>query len=447
MNAAGGNGTNSGGTATMSTESSSRTSALDAALKHHQQIKARIDSRTKSSSRIRTIILAILCVYFIVKNMQHYFFPYGPAVVTLPTSHAEVDMSNDLLRFRHNKTQKIVTSSDNTIKGPETIVFGNDGTMYVLSEDANLVKVEAFHETPDGININSTTKIIADLGTGRPLGGKFTPKGNTLYICDAVLGLTRIRDVKDLRKSKLEVVTRSVVDRNGTVTPILYADDVVIGPKTGKVYFTDATDIAPQRKYPLDAWDTLFASKLDLVRGKAAGRLLQYDPNTDSTTILATDLKFPNGLGIDKDETYLVFAETFGVNLWKYNLSSGTMEILIASQDLPGYLDGVDCSWTTGLCYTVMPSAIVPLHHFLNFVPIQVSQILRTFLLLLPKWLAPPVKKFGGVVEVNPSTKEFRLLLDPTGKDISMITGVTVFKNKLYLGSLSNKFIGVYNLQ
>ena len=123
------------------------------------------------------------------------------------------------------------------------------------------------------------------------------------------------------------------------------------------------------------------------------------------------------------------------------------MEILIGSQDLPGYLDGVDCSWTTGLCYSVMPSAIVPFHYFLNHIPIQLSQTLRNIFLLLPKWLTPSVKSFGGVVEVNPNTKEYRLLLDPTGKDISMITGVTVHKNKLYLGSLSNKYIGVYNLQ
>ena len=441
----------SGGTATTTANTdvvpvpSQRNNALGAALKHHQEIKARIDRRTKSSSTIRTIVLAMLCVYFISKNLQHYIFPYGPAVVTFPTYHAAVNASNDLLRFRHNKTQKIVT--DSNTQGPETIVFGNDGTMYVLSEDAYLVKVDPDQISPDARYINSTTTIIADLGMGRPLGGKFTPKGNTLYMCDAVLGLTRIRDVKDLRKSKLEIVTRTVVDGNGTVSPIEYADDVVIGPKTGKVYFTDATDIAPQRKYPSDPWDTLFASKLDCARGKAAGRLLQYDPRTDLTTILATDFKFPNGIGIDKDETYLVFAETFGVNLWKYNLIDGTMEILIASKDLPGYLDGVDCSWTTGLCYSVMISAIVPMHLFLNSVPIQVSQLLRNMILLLPKWLAPPVKKFGGVVEVNPSTKEFRLLLDPTGEDISALTGVTAYKDKLYLGSLSNKYIGVYNLQ
>jgi Strictosidine synthase len=436
-----------GASSSSTTRTPSTTTAsnptFSAALKHHRQIKAKLDRRVKSSKWMRMIVLALLSVYFILKNLHNYFLPYGPAIEILPTDHAKVNRSNDLLQFQHKKTQKIITTDGAPIHGPETIVFGNDGTMYALSEDAFLIQIDQFNERDDGIHINSTTTIIADLGPGRPLGGKFTPKGNTLYICDAILGLTRIRDVKD-RKSKLEIVTRSVPLLNGTRSPILYADDVVIGPKTGKVYFTDATDIRPI--YASSQWDTLFASKLDLLRGKAHGRLLQYDPTTDKTSLLASDLKFANGIGIDKDETYLIVAETFGVNVWKFHLNNGTMELLLASEHLPGYVDGVDCSWTTGLCYTVMPSAIVPMHHLLNSVPIQVSQMLRTLMLLLPKWLVPPVQKFGGLVEMNPMTKEFRLLQDPTGRDISMITGVTVHKNKLYLGSLSNQYIGVYNI-
>jgi hypothetical protein len=221
---------------------------------------------------------------------------------------------------------------------------------------------------------------------------------------------------------------------------------VTIGPKSGKVYFTDATDYAPQRQYAFQPWDTLYASKMDLARGKATGRLLQYDPQTDITTILAPDLRFANGIAVDKDETYLIVAETFGVNLLKFHLSNGTMETLIASQDLPGYLDGVDCSWTTGLCYAVMPSAIVPIHKFWNLLPIKASQLLRTVIMLLPRWMAPPVQKFGGLLEVHPITNEFRFILDASGQDISMLTGVTVHKDKLYLGSLVNKYIGVYNL-
>ena len=48
---------------------------------------------------------------------------------------------------------------------------------------------------------------------------------------------------------------------------------------------------------------------------------------------------------------------------------------------------------------------------------------------------------------VDPHTKEYvDLIQDPTGKDIGALTGVTVHDNKLYLGSLENDFVGVYDL-
>jgi Strictosidine synthase len=419
-------------------------------LRHHQQRRdgARLFGRNlqRSSGSLRQILLAIVCGYLIQKNIKKYVLPYGPAMSHPPTQHADLHgIENDLLQLHHNRTQKIYASTGIPLKGPETVVFGNDGSMYILSEDANLVHISNFQDSEDGVTINATASIVADLGIGRPLGGRFTTRGNTLYIGDAILGLTRIRDVKD-KKSKLEIVAGTVRDRDGVVSPILYADDVTVGPKTGRVYFTDSTDYAPHRKYSFHVWDTLYASKMDLARGKGKGRLLQYDPHTDTTTILAQDLKFANGIAVDKDESYLIVAETFGVNLLKYNLANGTMETLIGSRDLPGYLDGVDCSWTTGLCYAVMPSAIVAIHKFWNYLPIKGSQLFRTMLLLMPSWLMPAVKKFGGLVEVDPITKEFRFILDASGKDVSMLTGVTVYKNKLYLGSLKNKYIGVYNL-
>jgi Strictosidine synthase len=406
---------------------------------------ARELQRTRTGS-IRYILLAIVCGHYLQKSTKKILLPFGPAKSHPPLELGKVDMQNDLLQLHHNKTQKIFAAKGAPLHGPETVVFGNDGSMYILSEDANLVKIHDLQPVAeDGVTIQASATIVADLGMGRPLGGRFTPKGNTLYIGDSVLGLTRIQNIKD-RKSKLEIVARTVVDRHGISTPILYADDVTIGPKTGKVYFTDATDLAPRRQYSFEPWGTLPASKLDLARGKAMGRILQYDPHTDTTTILAQNLRFANGIAVDKDETYLIVAETFGINLWKYHLSNGTMEVLVASRDLPGYVDGVDCSWTTGLCYAVMPSATVPAHFFWNSLPMKGSQLLRTVLLMLPPWMAPAVSPFGGLLEVDPISKAFRFILDPTGKDVRMLTGVTVYKDKLYLGSLENDYIGLYNL-
>jgi hypothetical protein len=123
------------------------------------------------------------------------------------------------------------------MKGPETVLFDNAGTLHFLSEDANLVSLTDF-EIESDTKITAKTTLVANLGNGRPLGGKFAPDG-TLYIADAVLGLTRIKNPRD-PKSKLELVASTVMDA-GEETRIKFADDVAIGPRTGMIYFTDGT--------------------------------------------------------------------------------------------------------------------------------------------------------------------------------------------------------------
>jgi len=59
------------------------------------------------------------------------------------------------------------------------------------------------------------------------------------------------------------------------------------------------------------------------------------------------------------------------------------------------------------------------------------------------------VKLYGGVLEINMESNTMqnrvRCVQDPDGTDIGMLTGVTVHDDKLYLGSLRNDYIGVYD--
>jgi DNA-binding beta-propeller fold protein YncE len=203
-------------------------------------------------------LLLIACVgYFLSKELQPLLLPYGSAViVTERQSFKQVDLSNDRLMGRHGKLSKIYERLDDEddleaeplLKGPETVVFNpKSGTMYVLTEEALLVSLTEFqtHQRQDESKHETTivtakaTKVV-DLGMGRPLGGKFTPDGKTIYIADAFLGLIRVVNPHDFPKSKVELVASQVLD-NGTMTRIINANDVAIGPKTGKVYFTDGT--------------------------------------------------------------------------------------------------------------------------------------------------------------------------------------------------------------
>lgn len=417
---------------------------------------------SQSKLILRVTILAILTGHFLTKTFVDQILPHGTPVELLerPTS-LPIDFDSTLLTFQHGRTQRIYERLEQgeapKLKGPETVVVNpRTGDLFVMSSDAQLLLLDDIQQDKEDMTrATARTTRLHSLGVGRPLGGSFTPDGKTLYIADAVLGLMRIHNPTD-PKSKVELLVDSVVQQgmNGTkeYSRILYANDICIGPKTGLVYFTDASDIASDRVgYRSQAhWDTLYASKVDLVRGKPAGRVLEYNPATDTTRVLADGLKFANGIAVDKDENFLVFAQTFGPRITKLYLrgeKAGVQETLLEPDHLTGYPDGVDCAWEGGRkCYAVMPSSYLPIHTLLNRCPDPFDRILRVVLLLLPRWLAPKVKKYGGIVEFDPEHNHVKYIQDPTGKDIAMLTGVTYYNGKLYLGSLQNQYIGVYSL-
>jgi hypothetical protein len=101
-------------------------------------------------------------------------------------------------------------------------------------------------------------------------------------------------------------------------------------------------------------------------------------------------------------------------------------------------------------CYSVIISYIVPTQKLLWKLPHPLDAIAKIILLMLPKSLIPKTKPYGGILAVDPektgSDSVVNLFQDPRGKDIAHLTGVTVHNNKLYLGSLVNNFVGVYDL-
>lgn len=67
----------------------------------------------------------------------------------------------------------------------------------------------------------------------------------------------------------------------------------------GIIYFTDAS-----HKYMLKdfMWDAL--------EGRPHGRLLSFDPSTQRTKMLLSDLYLANGVVVSPDQTFLIFCET-----------------------------------------------------------------------------------------------------------------------------------------
>jgi hypothetical protein len=124
--------------------------------------------------------------------------------------------------------ERLAENEESLLKGPETILFDNHGKMFALTEEGFLVSITDFEAEPNN-KVTAKVSRVADLGFGRPLGGRFDKDG-TLYIADAHLGLTRLKH--PIEENKVELVASRVFD-NGNYSQILYANDVVIGSKTG----------------------------------------------------------------------------------------------------------------------------------------------------------------------------------------------------------------------
>ncbi|GKZ00314.1 hypothetical protein MPSEU_000984300 [Mayamaea pseudoterrestris] len=454
---------------TSKTNKSGKGASSAAAMKNKHQFRrtprrSRLEIMSSQTKLIfRITAFALIMGQLLSKTYFDYLLPHGrPEKLSERPSPLPIDRNSDLLRFRHGRTQRIYERVEENVKpklhGPETVVINpKTGDLYVMTANARLLQLSDLEiDSNDATRVTAKATDLHSLGAGRPLGGAFTADGKTLYVADAVLGLTRLHNPTD-PKAKVELVVDTIATKNtnGTLVHerLWYVDDVCIGPKSGNVYFTDATDIAPERfgHKQKAHWDTLFASKLDLVRGRPMGRVLEYNPTTDTTRVLVGDLNFANGIAVDKDEQYLIVSQTFGPRVSKYYLKgdkAGTLETILGPNQLTGYPDGADCAWEGNRkCYAVLPSAFSPIHALYSKLPDPMDRVLRVILLLLPRWLAPRVQKYGGIVEFDPMTKVHRYIQDPTGKDIAMLTGVTIYNNKLYLGSLENDYIGVYTLE
>ena len=347
-------------------------------------------------------IILILSVLATRTAILRFLLPHGPAfhipAANLPNCVPAVDPSNVSLRLSNGKSAKIyerkVEGRMPLLVNPETIIFGNDGTMYIINEDAKLVSLHDFQPlVEEDTSILTATAIeVADLGHGRPLGGKFDNNG-CLYFADAIFGLNKICNLLSkqgiIPSSSVEVVASQVKLDDGTFSPINYADDVDIGPRTGHVYFSDASNIKPDRNIH-GKWDIMYASKIEALRGNLTGRLLRYMPETGAVDILATGVPFANGVAVDVDEEFVLYTSSFDASIRKYHLDGSGEERMQGV--FPGVVDGADCSFQTGLCYIAIPAPLSPLVSAIFAATPWLSRHLRSLVMMLPRMLSPPAQ-------------------------------------------------------
>ena len=160
--------------------------------------------------------------------------------------------------------------------GPEDVTLGPDGYFYTGMQDGRILRVRG-----------SVWEEFVNTG-GRPLGMQFDARGN-LIVADAFRGLLSITPDR--------VVSVLVYEVDGE--PMKFCDDLDIA-SDGTIWFSDASQRFDQHNW-----------KLDILEGRATGRLLSYDPSTAEVVVRMDGLMFANGVALGPDDEYVLVNETF----------------------------------------------------------------------------------------------------------------------------------------
>jgi sugar lactone lactonase YvrE len=303
-------------------------------------------------------------------------------------------------------------------EGPEHIVLGPDGKLYTTVSSGNILRMN-----PDG----SGQEVFANTG-GRVLGFDFDAQGH-LIAADAVKGLLSISPAREVR-----VLTDKV---NGD--PIRYADAVVVA-KNGKLYFSDAST----RFAPKDWGGTFEASILDILEQSATGRILEFNPATQTTRVLATGLSFANGVALNQSETSLFVNETGKYRVWKLDVNAQNLNLMAAPtpqgakllfDNLPGYPDNLMRGRDGKIWLGFAKPRNATIDNFAD------KPWLRALTLRLPRALWPIPQAYGHVMAFTEDGQVVADLQDPSGA-YPETTAVTETSDRLYIQSLHAKGLG-----
>ncbi len=302
-------------------------------------------------------------------------------------------------------------------EGPEHITLARDGKLYAAMASGNILRMN-----PDG----SEHEVFASTG-GRVLGFDFDAAGYVIA-ADANRGLLSISPDRQI------TVLTDKVDGD----PILYANAVVVAGN-GKIYFSDAS----MRFAPAVWGGTFTASVLDIAEQSSTGRILEYDPTSRNTRIVAKGLSFANGVALSRDEQTLFVNETGKYRVWKIAVSAndldvadGGLQATVLLDNLPGYPDNLMRALDGK---TIWLGFTKPRNWVADF--LADKPFLRKVALRLPRVLWPIPKSYGHVMSFAEDGTVVADLQDATGA-YPETTGVTETPGRLYVQSLHAKGLG-----
>ena len=184
---------------------------------------------------------------------------------------------------------------------------------------------------------------------------------------------------------------------------------------------------------------------LDIIEQACTGRILEYDPLSKRTRIVAKGLCFANGVALSSDEQTLFVAETGKYRVWKLSVAANELDLStqgaasaqanVLFDNLPGYPDNL-MRGQEGRIWLGISGPRSP-----DVDAMAGKPFLRELTLRLPRVLWPLPKPYGHVMAFSEDGKIVADLQDPSGA-YPQTTGVTETADRLYIQNLHLNVLG-----
>jgi sugar lactone lactonase YvrE len=294
-------------------------------------------------------------------------------------------------------------------RGAESIAVDAEGRLYFATASGWILRSDS---------AGRQVERWANTG-GRPLGMAFDGTG-TLWVADALRGLLSVSPAGTV------LVMATEAER----LPIRYADDLDVAPD-GRVYLTDASTAF----YP-PHFDALQASILEVLEHRGTGRVIEYEPASGRTSVIAAGLVFPNGIAVTHDGRGLLVNEMGNYRVLRIErdgVARGAIEAVVT--DLPGFPDNL----SRGLDGRYWIALVSPRNALADWM--SDKPMLRKMLLRLPAFLRPGPVHHGHVIAIDDTWRVTADLQDPQGQ-LESLTDALEVPGALWLGSLSAPAVG-----
>ena len=318
-----------------------------------------------------------------------------------------------------NKLQEAEPIGLDQVDGAEDIAFDRDDNLYAGSRHGDIIRFMA----PDYKKV----EIFAHIG-GQPLGLHFD-REDSLFACVSGMGLYKItRDRQNIRLSdETNRTLFSIIDDSR----MRFADDMDFAPD-GRVFFSEATI-----RYDIFDWAT------DSIEGRGNGRIICWNPHTNTSRTVLSKRMFPNGICMTGDDVSLFFAETWAGRISRYWFDGprkGRVECVIP--DMPGYPDNIRRA-SDGNFWVAMLGMRTPALDVAMKMPGFRRRMAQR--VAFEEWIYPNINT-GGVVKFDIDGKIIESLWDASGEKHPMITSIREHKGYLYLAGVYNNRIGRYKI-